>query len=197
MTGDDFLLRRAVVTGSAVIYWAGVFILARRIRKKIGRTPNLKPRGSKEKLLWLAWLLVIATWLVQPLLVSGRMLPVISDAQLILGIALVAVGYAATLWCYAAMGNAWRIGVDQREKNPLVTRGPYRAIRHPIYSFQIVMLAGALLLLPTALSLIALAVHAICAIIKASDEEKYLLTVHGEDYRVYLKRSGGLFPKIF
>jgi protein-S-isoprenylcysteine O-methyltransferase Ste14 len=159
--------------------------------------PNLKPRGAKEQLLWLGWLLVIATWLVQPLLVPNKMLPTISDSQLILGITFVVAGYAATLWCYAAMGNAWRIGVDQREKNALVTSGPYRFIRHPIYSFQLVMLAGALLLLPTALSLVALAVHAVCAIIKASGEEKYLLTVHGEDYRAYLKRSGGLFPKIF
>ena len=194
---DDFILRRAVVSASGIIYWAGVFILARRIRKQIGKTPNLKPRGTKEKILWLAWLLVIATWIGQPLLVHNKDLPNISGSQLILGLALVVAGYAATLWCYAAMGNAWRIGVDQREKNPLITRGPYRTVRHPIYSFQIVMLAGALLLLPTPLSLVALAVHAICALIKGADEEKYLQTVHGEAYRAYLARTGRLFPKIF
>lgn len=197
MTSDEFFLRRAVVFGSAIIYWAGVFIQARRIRKQIGRTPNLKPRGAKEQLLWLGWLLVIATWLGQPLLLRDGDLPPIARPQLILGLALVAAGYAATLWCYAAMGGAWRIGVDQREKNPLVTRGPYRTVRHPIYLFQIVMLAGALLLLPTALSLGVLAVHLICALIKGADEEKYLLTVHGEAYRAYLARTGRLLPKIF
>jgi protein-S-isoprenylcysteine O-methyltransferase Ste14 len=114
-----------------------------------------------------------------------------------LGIVLVVAGYAGTLWCYAAMGNLWRIGIDRQEKNSLVTRGPYRAVRHPIYLFQIVMLAGALFLLPTALSLMILIIHFFCALVKAFDEESYLVTVHGQEYRDYLSRTGGLFPKLW
>src|SRR6188508_3223083 len=78
-----------------------------------------------------------------------------------LGIVLTVVGYACTLWCYAAMGNAWRICVNPKEKNQLVTSGPYRRMRHPIYSFQIVMLIGALLLLPTVFTALILAVHVV------------------------------------
>ena len=59
------------------------------------------------------------------------------------------------------------------------------------------MLAGALLLLPTAVSALTLAVHLLCVLTKAVDEEKYLLTVHGETYRAYLARTGRLFPKFF
>jgi protein-S-isoprenylcysteine O-methyltransferase Ste14 len=70
-------------------------------------------------------------------------------------------------------------------------------VRHPIYLFQVFMLAGAALLLPTALSLIALIVHLVCASIKARDEESYLLRVHGERYRDYLSRTGSFFPKLF
>ena len=78
----------------------------------------------------------------------------------------------------------------------LINRGPYRWVRHPIYLFQIVMLAGAALLLPTLLSFVILATHYICVLIKAGDEEKYLTGVHGEAYRGYLSRTGGLFPKL-
>ena len=203
MPSDDLFLRRAVAFLSGALYWAGVFVQARRVRKHIGRSPNLRPRGTKEKLLWVGWFLVIAIWLGQPILLQvghhrefwqpNAML--VNPFTLICGIALTAAGYAGTLWCYAAMGNAWRIGINRKEKVSLVTSGPYRTMRHPIYSFQIVMLAGVTLLLPTPLSLAALAIHFACVLVKASDEEQFLLGSVGEDYRRYVSRTGRLFPK--
>jgi protein-S-isoprenylcysteine O-methyltransferase Ste14 len=87
------------------------------------------------------------------------------------------------------------MGINRKEKNALVTRGPFGVVRHPIYLFQIVMLAGAALLLPTWLSLLIVLVHAVCVLIKATDEESYLLTAHGDEYRAYRSRTGRLFPK--
>ena len=57
------------------------------------------------------------------------------------------------------------------------------------------MLVGAVLLLPTWLSLAVLVFHLLCVMIKAADEESYLLTVHGQAYRDYVSRTGSLFPK--
>jgi protein-S-isoprenylcysteine O-methyltransferase Ste14 len=204
MTSDEFFWRRAIVSASAIIYWIGVWILARRVRKQIGRSPNLKPRGTKEKVLWVGWLVVILVWVGQSLVVRTVsdwpgvvFFPSLLNLPLLAtGIALVVGGYACTLWCYAAMGNTWRIGINAKEKTTLVERGPYRVIRHPIYAFQLVMLAGAALLLPTALSFAILALHLICALIKAVDEENYLKTVHGQTYMDYMARTGRLIPKL-
>jgi protein-S-isoprenylcysteine O-methyltransferase Ste14 len=69
-------------------------------------------------------------------------------------------------------------------------------VRHPIYLFQIVMLAGAAVLLPTPISFSVLAIHYVCAQFKAVDEERYLLTVHGDAYRDYQSRTGRLFPRV-
>ena len=113
------------------------------------------------------------------------------------GIALTVAGYAATIWCYVIMGNAWRIGINRKEKNELITAGPYRRIRHPIYAFQTVMLAGAVLLLPTICSVAVLLVHLTFVLIKAKDEEAYLITVHGDAYRDFMARTGRLFPKFW
>ena len=198
-------LRRAVVFGSALVYWAGVFVQARRVRRQIGRPPNVRPRGRKEKLLWAGWLLVIAAWMALPFLTGSntrslalRIIPSFRHfLELGFGIALTVAGYAGTLWCYAAMGDTWRIGINRKEKTTLVTRGPYRLVRHPIYFFQVVMLAGVALLLPAPLSFIIFAFHLLCVRIKASDEEMYLLTVHGDGYRDYLTRTGRWFPKWF
>jgi len=204
MSADELFWRRAVVSASGIIYWVGVWILARRVRKRIGRSPNLKPRGAKEKILWVGWLLVILVWVGQSFVVkTENARPVVAFFPaalnlplLVAGIALVVGGYAGTLWCYAAMGNTWRIGVNQSEKTTLVERGPYRAIRHPIYAFQLVMLAGAALLLPTILSFAILVLHLICALIKAVDEEHYLKAVHGQTYVNYMDRTGRLLPKL-
>jgi len=204
MTNQELIWRCAIVSASGILYWAGVLILARRVRKQIGRSPNLKPRGAKEKILWVGWLLVILVWVGQSLVVKTEnawpataFFPALLNLPLLVaGIALVVIGYACTLWCYAAMGNTWRIGVNANEKTTLVERGPYRLIRHPIYAFQLVMLAGAALLLPTILSVAILVLHYVCALIKAVDEENYLKTVHGQTYLDYMARTGRLFPKL-
>ena len=199
MTLDELFLRRVVVSAGALIYWGGVAFHARRIRKRIGKSANLKPRTPKEKILWLGWTFMILGWLLQPLWISGPALPaaLVMPLTLVAGLALTVLGYVCTLWCYASMGDMWRIGVNRQEKTSLVTRGPYQAIRHPIYGFQIVMLVGSALLLPTIFSLVIIAVHFVCVQAKAADEENYLLGVHGETYRAYLERTGRLFPKLF
>jgi hypothetical protein len=63
MSSDHLLLREIIVSASGVVYWGGVLIQARRVRRKIGRTPNLRPKGTKEMLLWVGWLIVIVVWL--------------------------------------------------------------------------------------------------------------------------------------
>jgi protein-S-isoprenylcysteine O-methyltransferase Ste14 len=204
MDVDGLLLRKAVVAGSGLIYWAGVLIQAQRVRKKIGRSPNMTPRTTKERILWIGWMLVIAVWIGQPFFVRGEKAwafvrlwpPLVNTPVMITGLMLVIAGYAGTLWCYAIMGSAWRIGVNEEEKNALVTNGPFARVRHPIYALQVLMLAGALLLLPTACSLVLLAFHLVCVWLKAADEEAYLIATHGESYRAHLVRTGRLFPKL-
>ena len=203
MTIDEMLFRRMAVAASALVYWGGVWIQARRVRRHIGRSPNLKPQGLKEQILWLGWILVVLGWLALPLLlqIDSRsalfqlQAAMLSKAGLIVGVLALVGGYGGTLWCYAAMGRQWRIGIDLGERNPLVTRAPYNKVRHPIYSFQVVMLIGVIALLPALLPLLLLVIHLICVLIKASDEERYLLQVHGNEYRRYLERSGMLWPR--
>ena len=205
MTAEELLLRQAVVSGFAVIYWASVLVQGHRIRKRIGRSPNLKPRDARERLLWAGWLLVVFLWIVQPMLVSTKntaiMLQMTRDSflplSLVGGIGLTVAGYAATIWCYVIMGNAWRIGINRQEKNQLVTAGPYRWIRHPIYAFQTMMLFGAVLLLPAIGLGLVVVFHLILVLIKSRDEEAYLLSVHGDAYRDFMARTGRLLPKIF
>ena len=86
-------------------------------------------------------MLVVLSWMALPYLASletsNKLLKLnhdmLSATSLIAGALLVLAGYAGTHWCYASMGDTWRMGIDRSEKTKLITRGPYRRIRHPIY----------------------------------------------------------------
>jgi protein-S-isoprenylcysteine O-methyltransferase Ste14 len=204
MAPEELFIRRAVVCGSALIYWAGVLVQARRIRKRIGKSPNLKPRTRQEKFLWAGWMLVVLVWIAQPFLIGKdspwlglRMIPVLTTTTaLAVGLVFVGAGYAGTLWCYQAMGSAWRIGINRKEKTALISVGPYRWVRHPIYVFQIVMLIGVAFLLPTGLSLLNLSIHFLCVAIKSAAEESYLRTTHGTECDEYFARTGRFLPRL-
>jgi protein-S-isoprenylcysteine O-methyltransferase Ste14 len=203
MSIEALLLRKGLVLGSALVYWTGLLLQVRRVRKRIGRSPNVKPRGSKEKLLWLGWLVVIAGWLGQPFLLGGShsrlfsLIPVLlHPVGLVLGIVMIGGGYVGTLWCYAALGDAWRVGIWKRERTVLVNRGPYQFVRHPIYLFQTIMFGGAVLLLPTLFLLVLLGVHLTCILIKSLDEEAYLLKIHGSSYGDYFSKTGRFLPRL-
>lgn len=199
------LIRTGAVFVSGLVYWIGVLFLAYRLKRRTGKSANLRPKGIKERLLWLGWLFVIAGWTGQPLafkwidqtpLYSSPAL-LMSEVGILIGLFLLMAGYAGTLWCYRILGDSWRVGVNRKEKTALIMSGPYRFVRHPIYAFQVVMLMGAALLLPTPFSLLLLTVHLICVSIKALDEERYLETAHGAAYRKYINRTGRLLPPFF
>jgi protein-S-isoprenylcysteine O-methyltransferase Ste14 len=204
MAPEELQLRRAVVCGSGLLYWAGVVIQARRVRKQIGHSPNVRPRGAKERVLWLGWFLVILAWIGQPLLLGVaatapglKLLTILlHPVGLLIGVTLVTLGYAGTLWTYVAMGNNWRMGVNSKERTALVCSGPFQYVRHPIYLLQMVMLTGAALLLPTPISFATLVTHYVCIRLKSWDEETYLENVHGRAYEEYSSHTGGLFPRL-
>lgn len=204
MSADALLLRQSLVVVSALIYWAGVAVNARRLRRQLGRNPNVKPRGWKERLLWLGWVLVVIAWAGQPFLISvQRTSPALAlPGNLLtplgfgLGLLLIAVGQAGTYWCYSALGQSWRIWIDRSEQTAMVIHGPYRLVRHPIYSFQIFLLVGMTCLIPTPLSLLIVTAHFILVIVKSRDEEIHMGRLHGEGYRRYLTRTGMFLPKL-
>lgn len=202
MTLNASFFRQAAVFSSALIYWAGVISHARRFRKQTGKTPNIKPRNLKEKLLLAGWSFVIAGWAGQPFVVADYYSAplflsniVFHPSFIFIGLLLLFCGQLGTLWCYKTLGDSWRIWVNRDEQTILVKHGPYKYVRHPIYSFQIVILIGTAFLLPTLFSLIILTVHLICVRIKAMDEEAYLADIHGSEYGAYIMQTGRLFPE--
>jgi protein-S-isoprenylcysteine O-methyltransferase Ste14 len=169
-----------------------VALRAAQLKRKTGHSAH-GPKSVRDKILWLGWALVAAGWALAPF-VSERYLfygPVSSG----MGSLCILLGFMGTVWAHRSMGDAWRIGLGN-EVTPLVTRGPYRAVRHPIYAFQALILIGVFLLAPTPLTFLLLFTHRVLVSFKVKDEEAHLERLHGTLYREYAAKTGALWPKL-
>lgn len=124
--------------------------------------------------------------------------PVLDHTALqLIGTALVATGFAATVVAQLGMGASWRIGVDEGERTALVTTGTFALVRNPVFTAMISGATGLTLLAPNLVAIIGLV-----ALITAVElqvrvvEEPYLLRAHGETYRAYTARVGRFLPAI-
>jgi protein-S-isoprenylcysteine O-methyltransferase Ste14 len=112
-----------------------------------------------------------------------------------IGVALFVVGLAFAIWARLNIGHNWGTPMMQKDEPELVTSGPYRVVRHPIYSGVIV--AGAAT--AVALSwwwLVAVALAGIYFIYSATVEEHYLTDRFPDRYPAYKRSTKMLVPFI-
>jgi protein-S-isoprenylcysteine O-methyltransferase Ste14 len=113
----------------------------------------------------------------------------------VIGIVLTVVSLGFTTYAQNAMGNSWRIGIDEDEETQLVTKGPFAYVRNPIFLGMIVTLFGILFLIPTYIMLFLLILSYILINIQTRLEEEHLLKIHGNHYLDYKKSTGRFLPK--
>ena len=78
---------------------------------------------------------------------------------------------------------------------PLITDGPFRYVRHPIYTLSMLLMICSAVVVPTVPMLGIAIVHLLLMQLKARHEERHLLRLHGEVYQSYLARTGRFFPR--
>jgi protein-S-isoprenylcysteine O-methyltransferase Ste14 len=112
------------------------------------------------------------------------------------GLVLFAVGLAFAIWARVHIGRNWGSPMSQKNEPELVTSGPYRRVRHPIYTG--ILLAG----IGTAVALswawlIAVTLAGIYVIYSAVVEERNLTAQFPETYPAYKHTTKMLIPFIF
>jgi len=111
------------------------------------------------------------------------------------GVLLWLVGLAGTLWAQFAMGDSWRIGVDARERTALVSGGPFRWVRNPIFTAMTVASVGLVLLAPNPVAWASLALLVLAIEIQVRlVEEPHLVRAHGAPYARWAARTGRFLP---
>ena len=115
----------------------------------------------------------------------------------LLGLPLFALGTVLGLWAlgYNKIGN-FNIRPEVREEAELVTGGPYRRIRHPMYTALLLACAGLVAIDPRPLRLLLLAALTLVLNAKAAREEA-LLAQRFPDYADYAKRAARFLPGLY
>ena len=110
------------------------------------------------------------------------------------GIGLVTIPLIA--WVHWVLGRALSKSLTIQDEHQLVTTGPYRWIRHPIYTIFIFYFLSLFLISTNLFLLIAWIIMVITLIIRIPSEEQMLLNQFGDAYREYMKTTGRLFPRL-
>jgi protein-S-isoprenylcysteine O-methyltransferase Ste14 len=98
-------------------------------------------------------------------------------------------------WLFSSIGSGITPTSATRTQHTLVTRGPYRWVRHPLYTVgsSFIVSFG---MMADNWFVAALGILAFIAMAsRTPKEEANLIEKFGDDYRNYMKRTGAFFPK--
>ena len=148
------------------------------------------PAASGARLLILVVLFVALRYSgrLPPVRVFGDLAPVAAAA----GVALCIAGFAFAVWARMALGTNWGMPMTLHENPELVTSGPYRYVRHPIYTGLSAMLIGTALVYP--LGALPCALMIAYSVFSARREERDMEKRFPDVYPAYRQRSKMIVP---
>ncbi len=111
-----------------------------------------------------------------------------------LGTASCLAGAALAVWSRWLLGSNWSSVVALKQDHELVEAGPYRYVRHPIYSGLLLLFVGNALIVGDWRGLLAVAIVAASFWRKLRVEEAWLAQRFGERYLDYMRRTRALVP---
>jgi protein-S-isoprenylcysteine O-methyltransferase Ste14 len=123
----------------------------------------------------------------------GGSLAMHSMVLAVIGALLFAGGIALAIWARLHLGRNWGMPMTQRAEPELVTSGPYRFVRHPIYSGLLTAMLGTALV-NSLLGLIVVAVLVAYFYYCGTVEERNLVTTFPTAYPEYRSRTKMLIP---
>jgi protein-S-isoprenylcysteine O-methyltransferase Ste14 len=112
------------------------------------------------------------------------------------GLVLFAAGLAFAIWARVHIGRNWGSPMSQKDEPELVTSGPYRLVRHPIYSGILLASIGTAVALSWAW-LTAVALAGVYFIYSAVVEERNLASQLPDTYPAYRRSTKMLVPFVF
>jgi len=114
------------------------------------------------------------------------------------GVLTALAGFVILQWAQNTLGKSWSDTPRMMKAQEFITGGPYRFIRHPIYTAFIFILGSTLLISANwliGLSWIGMTV--LETISRIRFEEGIMLEFFGDRYREYMQRTGRLIPKLY
>ena len=182
----------ANLIGTLWIAWAVYWFIAargvketRRLESPLSRAGHLVPLGIAAWLLW-------APALPQHFL-EGRFLPA-APATYWTGVVIVVIGLLFAIWARNVLGRNWSGVVTVKQDHELIRSGPYRHVRHPIYTGLLVAFAGSAVARGEWRGILALAIVFVALWRKLRLEEQWMIETFGDAYVRYRAEVRALIP---
>lgn len=137
----------------------------------------------------------ILIWLLNPALMVWSALAWPAWVRWV-GTVLVFVGLALLVWVHEALGANFSGNLEIREHHKLVTMGPYRWVRHPMYTAILLFVAGIALMTANWFIVLLPLAFALFFVLRAPNEEKLMVEAFGNEYQDYKKRTGRFLPRL-
>jgi len=187
----DFSSQREWINALWILF--GVYWLVSAFKRK-----KTKQRENWGQRLRYVLPLVVASYLLsRPEAHYGwlgaRFVPA-SDAAGWVGVVLTAAGVAIAFWARWHLGANWSGVVTLKEGHELIRTGPYRTIRHPIYTGILLALLGTAVAVGEVRGLLALAIAWLSFYIKARREESFLTQEFGPGFAEHRRHTGMFLP---
>jgi protein-S-isoprenylcysteine O-methyltransferase Ste14 len=164
----------------------------------VGAKKNTKPRkitqfvGVRLSLIVLAAALVLLSKRL-PFSIESQSPGVENVSVRILGLVLFLIGIVFALWARKYLGKNWGMPMTQKQSPELVTSGPYRYIRHPIYSGMLLMALGSLLDV-NLYWLVVFVVFAVYFVYSSVFEEALMMKQFPKEYPSYKRKTKMFIP---
>ncbi len=181
-------------------FWLISFLIRTYFQARAGRSQRSFVRDEKAakrgfRFLAIAYLLLI----LYPLstITDFASVPIPSILRWIIGGLLLFLYLLIFTWAHVALGRHWSGLLEIHTDHILVTSGPYRYVRHPMYSAFLLSGIGFFFLSANwIVGLIYLSAMAFMYFTRVSAEEEMMIEHFGEVYKLYMARTGRLFPRI-
>ena len=142
------------------------------------------------------FMLTLVAYMFRPDILSWAALPLPAWLQWS-GLVMAVVSLPLLWWVHWALGSNFSGTLHVREEHTLVTHGPYRWVRHPMYTVFYIYLLGILLLTANwfigGFFLVGLT---IVVVTRLKNEESAMVEKFGNRYREYMKYTGRFLPPI-
>ncbi len=113
-----------------------------------------------------------------------------------LGAALTLAGLLFAIWARLYLGQNWSGMVTVKHDHELIRTGPYRLVRHPIYSGILLALLGTIFCRRNLWGFLGVALVWLGLWLKSRMEERLMVETFGAQYDEYRRTTGALLPRL-
>lgn len=99
-------------------------------------------------------------------------------------------------WARITLGKNWSLSVTIKKQHHLIISGPYKYVRHPIYTGLLLLFLGNVFIVGDYRGILAYFIISVAFWCKLKKEEQWLTTVFKDDYINYCTHTKALIPRI-